>query len=869
MSTDSCDALYVDDRCLNRHTYINSSSGRSVPVVCTIDILRHLCLAGAITDSQHWEARHKLRRGGLSLIPLDQIELLHWLSRAQVVDGGIIETAELRVLRQSVARTDLAGHLTEVEATSLSANLAHACKTTIAQIWQDTSIPTNRAAALLDWLWHNLMVGSVYSQALMTKPQEPIMGSFALRLALLLLPIPFQSERRRNEFTGWIEESVLSRFRPANSEAIEQSLEFVHKQIISLPENQEAYGYLFLRQLPASVRQRFISKHSALAERCGFTLVQELQIGSDSSVGALDLVGAVRRVFASGSTESIEDTKKRSLSVSLDSKSDEIVVRSSRGRETVETVLPEMSIFSPIETTRREAGRRIIGRIGATGPDFLYRPRDKADRSVTDDEADLLLSELANGVTARWLRMRWLFDHRKTLTVGDILPNNASYHERFCGPLPDDREAELYFRDILIPYRKKLLERDLRTGLEICLLGALRDDLCPGQWLADIDDDVVWEELARHSSSKNPFVLLGGIDVATYRQCDARFRKFSEEAISELATELFGDSDAENLQMLAASLCDLVYFRMSLIDGCAERPGYWKRMCAWMQAGKIVDTLTQSSTAIGTEAMGEWADRSLAPAGLFAWFAELRKEPMWSPAWRSRDIWKDEIVGRLCLLKVRHEKAGREIPGWHRTSTELGQAIGEWERGVLRRPGPLEGHRMPVIQVPQRVEEELQAMWGEDPDAALRGLSNICLGFVVTEAALGRAREAVRALPQEVRDTSFERLQNAGEVAARTRDIALGREIGRAAVGMAPRVESREHVLRLIFIILTAAAAHEEHDTWVEWLDETLTSVARTLPGAPSDCLQVFRECLDQCDRVVPIDSWFHLRASAVASSGY
>ena len=254
MSTSSCDALCVDDRCLNRHTYINATSRNPVPFVCAIDILRYLLSLGAITDSEHWAARHKMRRGGLSLIPLDQNELLHWLSPARVVDGTVIETAELRVLRQSVASTTLTGYLTEVEATNLSANLADTCKATIGRIWQDTSIPKDRATALSDWLWHNLVMAGVYNsgQGVATRLQEPTIGGFALRLAVLLLPIPFQSEERRNEFASWLEQSVFSRFRPANSATIEQSLELICAHIDSLPEGQEVCGNLFLLQLPSS-----------------------------------------------------------------------------------------------------------------------------------------------------------------------------------------------------------------------------------------------------------------------------------------------------------------------------------------------------------------------------------------------------------------------------------------------------------------------------------------------------------------------------------------------------------------------------------------------------------------------------------------
>ena len=322
-------------------------------------------------------------------------------------------------------------------------------------------------------------------------------------------------------------------------------------------------------------------------------------------------------------------------------------MRSSRGRETVDTKLPEMSVLAPIKATRGEARRRIVSRIGATGPDFLYPPCNVADRVVTDDEVDLLLFELANGVVARSIRLRRLFDHRALVTIGDIVPKDVSYYERFCGPLPGEEAPDSYLHDILIPYRKKLLERDLGTGIEISLLGALRDDLCPGHWLADIDDDVVWNELARHRTSKNPFVLIAGIDVAAYRQNDPRFREFSEDAIVELSRALFGKDGGDNFQALAASLCDFVYCQISLVDGCAERPGYWKRMCAWMQAGQIVETIARSLAPIDTGAMREWADRNLAPAGLFAGFADLRKEPMWSPARRTQQVWSDEIVGRL------------------------------------------------------------------------------------------------------------------------------------------------------------------------------------------------------------------------------
>ena len=872
MSAESCDALCVDDRCLNRHAYIDTSSGEPVPVVCTVDILRHLLSLGTITNAEHWTARHRLRRGGLSYVPIDPEEILYWLSCSRLVDGEVVETAELRVLRQSVAHTTLSSYLTDAEATTLSANHTNACKATIELIWQDTSVPVEQATAFSNWLWQNLSVAGVSDarEESGAPPEDSVRRAFVVRLAILLLPIPVPSENRRNQFTRWVEQSVFSRLQLANAVTVEQAVDMVCDSIVSLSDSKKIYGNWFFAQLPPSARWDAIGRHTKLAEQCGFTLVRRFQIANDIDIAGEDLLGAIRRAFSNGSEEAIKNTSGRDVSVALDSKTGEIVLQFNRGAEMVNTTLPEMNILSPIKATRREAVRRIVDKVGATGPGFLYASCNVVDRTPTDDEVDSVLSELVNGVAARWFRIRSLFDHRASVSVGDIVPNDLSYYERFCGPAPCNQEPDAYIRDTLVPHRMKLIERDLSTGIDISVYGALRDDLCPGKWLIDANDDDVWRALDRHRRSNNPFVLIAAIDVAAYRQKDSRFQEFIADAMSGLSNTMSNKETADNLQTIMASLCDFLFSRINLVNGCAARPGYWKRMCAWMQAGQIVDALAQSSASIDTSALRRWIDCNVGAAGVFAGFVDLRNEPMLSPARRTWDVWKDEIAGRLCLLKGRHEEAGREIPGWDRMSKELGAAVCQWERGALRFPGPLEGHRIPAESVPQRLADELDAAWEENPDNALRGMVNISLHFRASGTALERTRaQVVDMRSREVDAGSLDRLECASYVAARSRDVALAREVGRAAVGMASKLANREHTLRLYFIILTAAAAHERYDNWGEWLDNTLTSVARCIPDTPSGSLRAFRECLDQVGSFVAMGSWFHLQASAVASSGF
>ena len=102
----ACDVLCIDDRFINSHPVLAVSPERSVPIVCVLDVLRYLVSRGCIGVVDHWTARHKLRAGSFAFIPLESDELVHWLKGAKVSNGQLTESAELRVLRQTMARID-------------------------------------------------------------------------------------------------------------------------------------------------------------------------------------------------------------------------------------------------------------------------------------------------------------------------------------------------------------------------------------------------------------------------------------------------------------------------------------------------------------------------------------------------------------------------------------------------------------------------------------------------------------------------------------------------------------------------------------------------------------------------------------------
>ena len=140
------DAVCVDDRFINNHASLTGSSERSIPILCVLDVLRHLVAHGTLGESDHRRARHKLREGGFSFIPLESEELVYWLKDSNCVHGNLIESVELRVLRQTAARADSLELYNWQEAFSLTAQSRAACSQAIFDLWEDGEIESIDAA---------------------------------------------------------------------------------------------------------------------------------------------------------------------------------------------------------------------------------------------------------------------------------------------------------------------------------------------------------------------------------------------------------------------------------------------------------------------------------------------------------------------------------------------------------------------------------------------------------------------------------------------------------------------------------------------------------------------------------------------------
>lgn len=210
----SVDALIVDDRFLNRHPNIDAGGGVLRPIHSTLDLLQGMNAAGALSDDELGEAFTQLRRGGFVLIPVGGEEFRSRISSAQVVDGRLLETAELRAIRESFERVRMTDILQlPLEAPWLD-DIHRALIGAIRAQWGDATDVT-AARARSDWL---LTMFDIRGWAHRTVPEA---GEAAIRYRsqmLLLTSAPDLSDQVRADYWQWLEERLLARYREENPE---------------------------------------------------------------------------------------------------------------------------------------------------------------------------------------------------------------------------------------------------------------------------------------------------------------------------------------------------------------------------------------------------------------------------------------------------------------------------------------------------------------------------------------------------------------------------------------------------------------------------------------------------------------------------
>jgi hypothetical protein len=615
---------------------------------------------------------------------------------------------------------------------------------------------------------------------------------------------------------------------------------------------------------PHSIRSTLLDDR-AFKERLGLQATRVFRFSDTVSVRDEQLFSAVRAALRECKESSFEGLRGKKGRIRVSAGDIEISVE---GSERPPVSIPELFVLSSNAAERTRSIQSIIDQCGPTAPDFSNHLKTGELRDLTDAEVSEMLAELHNGIAAYVHNAAAAFDQGQA-GVADLVPSDLTYFERFCGPNPGTTDLQTYVTDVLPAYRSSLINRNLSVGLDICLIGALRQDLCPGPWLESISDNDVWEALKRINFWHDPYSLLGVLDLALRRHRDRRFQELAAKVVGSLRTNSLPDNDGNDAYDLMPLFAQLTLDRLDLMDGGVQRAPFWKRMCAWMHGGMLA-RLSRNS-GLDTNGMKEWIQGRISRAGVVAQMLDLRREPMFSALLLTKAALRGEVVGRLGQIYATYI-ASPETSALVQRIEKILQSKPNPELPFMSvSPGPLEGNRRPQVS-----HEGLLSSQREDLLAELRAgpvgpvwswLAQLAQAYRLDKELLAAGRDAIRdaVIPD---DTSLGRLglSDALLVAISTPDVELRDVVTARLVGIADRIKSHEDGALIVQTVVLASATTENDGEWEKWLANTLADVAVRLP-LEREGLLGFISTLEAVEKVVPKRAGITARAKAITTA--
>ncbi|MHC2001806.1 esterase/lipase family protein [Methylobacterium sp. CM6241] len=204
------DGFAVDDRFLNKFIEIDTSFGKK-PLLTSIDLLAQRVQLGQASEDTEIEFLTKLRRAGFALVPHSARELSRLINSAKIIDKRLVETAELRGIREASLRVGMTDILQIPEEYAWLQNNHSAFMDTLREIWHQQN-DVGEAGARSNWLLSLLDFRS-WGHRFAANDGDPLA---IRRLQILrLIMLPNLTTDMRTAYWTWLEEVVLEPLQDA------------------------------------------------------------------------------------------------------------------------------------------------------------------------------------------------------------------------------------------------------------------------------------------------------------------------------------------------------------------------------------------------------------------------------------------------------------------------------------------------------------------------------------------------------------------------------------------------------------------------------------------------------------------------------
>jgi len=246
--SEHCNAIIADDRCLNQHPSLDVNS-QEVPLFSSLDLIDALADADSISNEDRMEYRTKLRKAGYIFVPVDVDELIHHLDDASVENGEVIETAELKAIRENLLLVRLNGCDLSDEKDDWLRMLFRTFREALKELWKRGGKLTDIQAqsdwrsdvqARSDWILRQLDL-RIWAHCFERETGEHMVGRGYGAHVMLMLLLPIEElQEVKEDYWRWIKDRVLDPIREQSPELYLELVEWYRSHVASMVDKYAA-----------------------------------------------------------------------------------------------------------------------------------------------------------------------------------------------------------------------------------------------------------------------------------------------------------------------------------------------------------------------------------------------------------------------------------------------------------------------------------------------------------------------------------------------------------------------------------------------------------------------------------------------------
>lgn len=493
-------------------------------------------------------------------------------------------------------------------------------------------------------------------------------------------------------------------------------------------------------------------------------------------------------------------------------------------------LLPDFSVLSPNSRVRISSFEFEVDDLGLSKSTAAYWRNLLSDRSLEDEEVDSYFEDLnATPINvARFVRAEFMKSEGKPSTM---VPKALRYFARLIGKYDDNCSVQEYASAVGRKFVDEKFKWKPYEGFLLSLLISSHSSLTAEVTVSNLKDGELLRAFEWLVEKGDLLSQLGAVEVGLRILPD---HPEIESYLLQLLEQILEDSPDK-----PESRFNFLSAMFIFVDGTlANRrtfsglPPFYRRMAAFAQAALIQREALHAE--IDTASLSEWAFQNQVEPFTIQSFADMRREPRWSPNYATPKQLKQEFLGRLMNAGKAFEAniSSRELKNvLMGTGKKSVNSLAEFPWPNV--PGPLEGMGESPVKLAEDLSQIIEGHLAGQPASpeSFIALVNSALIFQVDDKKVKLATETLKLSEYRLRNVSdashlFSILHGLATLAAATRNASLADELRIVVRRYRRDTQNKLSINHALQICLVSGASRPDLSEWRTFVGDWLTELA-------------------------------------------